>query len=54
MHRREDAVPTSSVCGVLINPAFHAGGGTSFANPVEGILHVSLLFERNLEIVTVL
>jgi hypothetical protein len=50
MHRREGTVPPSIVCGVPINPALDAEGGTPFANPVEGSLLASLLFERNFEI----
>jgi hypothetical protein len=50
MHRREDTVPPSFVCGVLINLALDAKGGTSFVNPAEGSLLVSLFFKRNLEI----
>jgi hypothetical protein len=35
---------------ILINLAFDADRGTSFMNPVEGSLLVSLLLVRNLEI----
>ena len=35
---------------VLINPVLDAARGTSFANPVEGSLHVSLRSNENLEI----
>jgi hypothetical protein len=45
---------TTLMCGVLIWPALDAERMTTFVNPVEGHLYVSLLFEGELEISTVL